>query len=95
MLDCGPDGNPFDRGLMEIFLVWLVTFVIVFGGLVLGRGSRLHRRLRLADLDWKAVVVFAAIAALGPAFLYEPLTRDQITVPEGIAENPVLVTDKK
>ena len=53
---------------MESFLVWLGTFVVVFGGLVLGRGSRLHRRFRLADLDWKAVIVFAGIAALIPAF---------------------------
>ena len=80
---------------MESFLVWLGTFVVVFGGLVLGRGSRLHRRFRLADLDWKAVIVFAGIAALIPAFLYEPLTRDEIAVPQGVAENPIVVTDRK
>jgi hypothetical protein len=79
---------------MEIFLVWLGTFVIVFGALVLGRESRLHRRLRLTDLDWKAVVVFAAIVALIPAFSYEPLTRQSVAIPEGIAEKAVVVTDK-
>ena len=80
---------------MDSFLVWVGTFVVVFGALVLGRGSRLHRRLRIGDLDWKAVIVFAAIAALIPAFFYEPLTRDQIAVPEGVAETPVLVTNDK
>ena len=80
---------------MESFLVWLGTFAIVFGGLVLGRGSRLHRRFKLGDLDWKAVIVFAGIAALIPAFFYEPLTRDQIAVPQGVAENPIVVTDRK
>jgi hypothetical protein len=80
---------------MESFLVWLGTFAVIFGTLVLARGSGLHRRLRLGDLDWKAVIVFAGIAGLIPAFFYEPLTRDQITVPEGVAENPIVVTDRK
>ena len=80
---------------MDSFLVWLGTFAVVFGGLVLGRGSRLHRRFKLGDLDWKAVIVFASIAALIPAFFYEPLTRDQVAVPQGVAENPIVVTDRK
>jgi len=78
---------------MESFLVWLGTFVLVCAALVLGRESRLHRQLRLADLDWKAVIAFAAIVALLPAFLYGPVTRHQVEVPKGVAETPVVVTD--
>mgnify|MGYP003976600443 FL=1 len=80
---------------MEIFLVWFGSFIIIFGGLVLARRSGMHRRFKLGDLDWKAVIVFAAIAGLVPAFLFEPLTRDQIEVPEGVAKTPIVVTDKK
>ncbi len=78
---------------MESFLIWLGTTVVAVLALVVGRGSGLHRRLRISDMDWKAVIVFCAIFGLIPTFLYGQLANDQVAVPEGIAENPVMVTE--
>ncbi len=78
---------------MESFLIWFGTTVVAVLALVLGRGSRLHRRLRISDMDWKAVIVFCAIFGLIPTFLYGQLAQNEVAIPEGVAEKPVMVTE--
>lgn len=81
---------------MDAFLVWIAVTAVLFGGLVLWRGSHVHRHLRLSDIHWKAAIVLAAVIALVPAFLYDHYSAEAVDVPAGIAERDgVPVTTSK
>ena len=71
---------------MGAFLVWLAVTAALFAGLLAWRGSHLHRRLRLADIHWKAAVLLATLLALVPAFVFDYLSRDEVDIPPGVAE---------
>ena len=68
---------------------WVVSTAAVFGLMVLRRSSRLHRRARFADLDWKALLLLAAIAGAIPAFVYDQVNHRPIDVPQEIRTDPI------
>jgi hypothetical protein len=74
---------------MVIFVTWLISSVVVFLILVRLREGRLHRHIRLGDLDWKAVAVLAALAGLLPAFAVDFYRGPDVEVPPGVAEHPL------
>jgi len=71
---------------MESFVVWLVATCVLVGALFLGRGSRLQRKMKLGDINWKAAIVFAAVLGLIPAFFVGQLNRSTAEVPSGVAD---------
>ena len=64
-------------------IVWLACSALVFVGLVIGRTSIVHRRLRISDLDWKAVLVISLVVGAVPAFAYSQATRF-VAVPDNV-----------
>lgn len=70
-------------------IIWVVSTAIVFALMALRRSSRLHRRLRAADLDWKAMLVLSALAGALPAFVYDQVNHRPIDVPHEIGADPV------
>ena len=56
-------------------IVWVVCSALVFAALVIARTSVVHRRLRVTDLDWKAVLVIAAVVGAVPAFAFSQASR--------------------
>jgi hypothetical protein len=65
-------------------IIWVISTVVVFVGLVLGRTWRLHRRLRITDLNWKAVAVISVLVAAVPAFIFDQINRDTVDIPEDV-----------
>ncbi|MAG96769.1 MAG: hypothetical protein QF797_11515 [Alphaproteobacteria bacterium] len=74
---------------MVIFVTWLICSVVVFLILVRLREGRLHRHIRLGDLDWKGVAVLAAIVGLLPAIAFDLYRGRDVVVPPGVAEHPL------
>ena len=65
-------------------LIWAISALVVFVGLVFGRTSRLHRRLRITDLNWKAAAVISVLVGLVPAFVFDQANRRTVEVPEQV-----------
>ena len=65
-------------------VIWAISTVVVFVGLVLGRTSHLHRRLRITDLNWKAAAVISVLVAAVPAFIFDQTNRDTVDIPEDV-----------
>jgi hypothetical protein len=70
--------------------VWALCSVVVLAGLLFGRTSRLQGRLRLADLNWKAMLLLSVIVGGVPAFVFDQLNHRKVEVPSTIADDPVL-----
>jgi len=70
--------------MFNTVLIWLICSVVVFAALVLGRTSLLHRRLKMMDLDWKAVAVISILAGAIPAFLYDQARSRSVEIPETV-----------
>ena len=64
--------------------IWLACATVAFAGFLFMRRSRLHRRLRLSDLDWKAGVVLAAIVGAVPAFVFDQVNHRAVEVPPDV-----------
>jgi len=70
--------------MFNVVVIWLICSMVVFTTLVLGRRSLLHRRLKIMDLDWKAVAVISILAGAIPAFLYDQACSRSVEIPETV-----------
>ena len=50
--------------------IWVTSSVAVFVSIVFARNFILHRRLRIADLNWKAAAVTAMLIACVVTFFF-------------------------
>jgi hypothetical protein len=66
------------------FLIWATCSAFVFASIALGRNSVLHRRLRISDLNWKAVAVISVLIGGGVAYLVDQATSRVVEVPAEI-----------
>ncbi len=66
------------------FLIWAICSVAVFVSMAFGRNSVLHRRLRIGDLNWKAVAVISLIIGGAVAYLVDQATSRAVEVPTEI-----------
>lgn len=73
-----------------VAIVWLAGAALVGAVLVMGRSRMLHRRLRLSDLDWKAVVVLAVVLGAVPAFVYSQWQPRPVAVPATVNDRGVI-----
>lgn len=65
-------------------LIWAICSVAVFVSMAFGRNSILHRKLRMGDLDWKAVAVISILIGGAAAFLFDQATPRSVDVPTEI-----------
>jgi hypothetical protein len=72
------------EAMVATFTIWVICSVAVFVSMAFGRNTILHRRLRLGDLDWKAVAVISMLIAGGVAFLFDQATHLPVDVPTEI-----------
>ncbi len=72
--------------------IWVLCTAAVFVALAAGRTSRLHRRLRMSDLDWKAILVLALIAGAVPAFIYDQVSHRTVDLPDAVINEVVVPT---
>ena len=72
--------------MFNIVVIWLICSMVVFTALVLGRTSLLRRRLKIMDLDWKAVAVISILSGAIPAFLYDQASSRSVEIPETVED---------
>ena len=70
--------------MFNTLVIWFICSVAMFTGLVFGRKSVLRRRLKIADLDWKAVAVISLLVGAVPAFLYDQARSRSVDIPETV-----------
>ncbi|MDA1132218.1 MAG: hypothetical protein O2905_03225 [Proteobacteria bacterium] len=70
--------------MINTILIWAICSAVVFAALVYGRRSILHRRVKVVDLDWKAVAVISMLAGALPAFLYDQARSRNVEVPPAV-----------
>ena len=64
--------------------IWVISSVAVFVSIVFARNFILHRRLRIADLNWKAAAVIAMLIASVVTFFFELIPHPPVDVPTEI-----------
>ncbi|MBM3506917.1 MAG: hypothetical protein FJX64_04170 [Alphaproteobacteria bacterium] len=76
--------------MLATLSIWVLCSAVVFVGLLFGRTSQLHRRLRIADLDWKSALVMSLIVGAVPAFVFDQVNHRPVDVPGSIMPVPLL-----
>ncbi len=64
--------------------IWVICSVAAFVSMAFGRKSSWHRRLRIGDLDWKAVAVISMLIGGAVAFMFDQATHPAVDVPTEI-----------
>lgn len=76
------------------FVSWLISTLIFLAAAYAYRSIRLKRLAKYGDLHWPGIIVLSLLIGLVPAMAYKNAAMKNISVPEGVGQNPVII-DKK